>query len=524
VGGVETIVGKYGETVDVPCNKGDVKAEEIFLIKWKYTKADSSTGDLLVKSKDQQNGSVFQNVDFQGRVGFTKDLGLRLTQAKLSDQKIFTCMVVLGTDIFEYPVQVTVEKTPSAPTITNKAAEMEMGKLTTLGECSTKDANPAASIIWLKNNIPLVADEKVIRVTTDVQINKTTGLSSTFSKLEYAALKGDLNAKFACAVQHKNLASDLMSAPVTFIINYPTEKVNIQVVSAQPIKEGDNVTLKCKADGNPPPSSYSFHLKGKKVKVENSDTYMLTNVTRDTSGEYKCSLVDDDAKAESVNITVMYVDISMTSEKIVKRLDESFEAPLIIKASRDPQVFWSKNNVKLSAPPKFDKLKYSDAGVYDCLVSMAGINRKVSFELIVQGAPVINKLTKHRGNDGSFKVLSCEAEGSPKPIVQWSVNGTDAAESPYVGGKVTHKISIIPTVNLSVTCTASNELGQVSKSIDVSTLYEEVTKDKRGKAHGRLEKMRTAQWRKAKSWRKIRVRKQRRKPKDSFRITHLTCI
>ena len=44
---------------------------------------------------------------------------------------------------------------------------------------------------------------------------------------------------------------------------------------------------------------------------------------------------------------------------------------------------------------------------------------------LVAGAPVINKLTKQRGNDGSFKVLSCEAEGSPKPIVQWSVNGTD---------------------------------------------------------------------------------------------------
>ncbi|KAL0174137.1 hypothetical protein M9458_030105, partial [Cirrhinus mrigala] len=27
-----------------------------------------------------------------------------------------------------------------------------------------------------------------------------------------------------------------------------------------PFKEGDNVTLKCTADGNPPPSSYSFYI------------------------------------------------------------------------------------------------------------------------------------------------------------------------------------------------------------------------------------------------------------------------
>lgn len=41
----------------------------------------------------------------------------------------------------------------------------------------------------------------------------------------------------------------------------PTEKVSLQVVSQGPFKEGDNVTLKCTADGNPPPSSYIFYMK-----------------------------------------------------------------------------------------------------------------------------------------------------------------------------------------------------------------------------------------------------------------------
>lgn len=42
----------------------------------------------------------------------------------------------------------------------------------------------------------------------------------------------------------------------------------------------------------------------------------------------------------------------------------------------------------------------------------------------VAGAPVIKQLSKQRGEDGQHKVLICEAEGSPKPAVSWSINGT----------------------------------------------------------------------------------------------------
>lgn len=102
------------------------------------------------------------------------------------------------------------------------------------------------------------------------------------------------------------------------------------------------MTLKCVADGNPAPTSFNFHLKvqilidipsvhatidlcrspvpfssnsnkqlfdcmclkGELVKVENTDTYTITNVSRDTSGEYKCSLIDDPSLEASEDITV----------------------------------------------------------------------------------------------------------------------------------------------------------------------------------------------------------------------------
>lgn len=40
-----------------------------------------------------------------------------------------------------------------------------------------------------------------------------------------------------------------------------TENIVLQVIAQEPLEEGDNVTLKCVADGNPAPTSFNFHIK-----------------------------------------------------------------------------------------------------------------------------------------------------------------------------------------------------------------------------------------------------------------------
>lgn len=108
----------------------------------------------------------------------------------------------------------------------------------------------------------------------------------------------------------------------------------------------------------------------------------------------------------------------------------------------------------LDTEPNFPKLSFSDAGHYECVVTMGQLTRKSSSVLQVKGkdvkvtsyvfflmmdqshkslpygyvhvpgAPVIRHLSKQRSEDGKHKVLVCEAEGSPKPEVFWSINGT----------------------------------------------------------------------------------------------------
>nr|XP_023678508.1 CD166 antigen homolog A-like [Paramormyrops kingsleyae] len=294
-----------------------------------------------------------------------------------------------------------------------------------LGECLTQDANPAANVTWLKNGQPLTADGKSTVITTKKTADPTTGLSTTSSTLEYMAVKEDASSQFSCSVQHI-LGPNQVTAPENFTINYPTEKVELQVVSKGPFKEGDNITLKCNADGNPPPTSFSFYLKEKKVTVENANMYTLTGVTRGSTGEYKCSLVNDDKMADTKNILVNYLDVSLSpSGTIIKNIGESLEVVIQKNASDEIRVSWTKDNGKLDKKPVFLHLKYSDSGFYVCEVSTGmGIKQSRSFQLVVEGKPVINRLLKMRGGDGRHKVLICEAEGAPRPSVHWSINGT----------------------------------------------------------------------------------------------------
>lgn len=65
------------------------------------------SGDLLVKKLDQ-NVSVLASDEYRTRVSMADNSSLLLSAAKLLDQRTFTCMIVVGSNIKEYPVNVII--------------------------------------------------------------------------------------------------------------------------------------------------------------------------------------------------------------------------------------------------------------------------------------------------------------------------------------------------------------------------------------------------------------------------------
>lgn len=467
---VPTVTGLYGETIEVPCNNGNNKPEGLIFTKWKYVKDDGSAGDLLVKQAQKDEATVSATDGYKNRVSIAANSSLMIARGSLTDQRVFTCMVVSLTNLEEYSVEVRVYKKPSDPVIRNKAKELENGKLTKLGDCVVESGNPSANLTWMKNNLPLVDDGKTIIITPTVTKDPVTGLSSTSSSLQYTANKDDMGSQFTCSSKHE--MGDQVSSSEIFPIHYPTEKVSLQVVSQSPIREGDNITLKCQADGNPPPTSFNFIIKGKKVTVTGKDVYTLTGVTRDDSGTYKCSLPENDAMESTQIVTVSFLDVSLSPKgNVSKNVNESLVVSLDKNSSTEAKVIWKKDKRIIDKLPSFSNLTYSDAGLYECDVSIEGIRRNFSFRLAVEGKPKITSLTKHRSYDGKHKVLTCEAEGSPKPEVLWNVNGTNE-EVTYNNGKATYKLTVVPSKNLTVTCQVTNKLGQEIQEISVFSLFE----------------------------------------------------
>ncbi|KAM8742740.1 CD166 antigen homolog A isoform 1-T2 [Acanthopagrus schlegelii] len=470
VWGSDSVTALYGETIVIPCNGGAPAPEDLMFIKWKYEKDDGTPGDLLIKQARSEQATVQATDSYAQRVSIDDKFSLLITRASLKDQKIFTCMVVSETNLKEFPVSLVVHKKPSSVQIMDKSEILQKDKPVTLGTCVSADANPAATITWKKNGKPLVADGKVVVITHSMKLDPATGLSTTSSTLQYTATKEDVGAVFACLSTHEltNQETDLEPFP----IHYSSEKVSLQIMSKGPIIEGDNVTLKCHADGNPLPSAFFFHIKGEKKLVENSDTYTLTAISRGAAGEYKCSLADNEKMEATGNIVVSYLDLSLSpTGKVVKTVGDTLPLKMEKISSGDVKVSWTKNG-KTVKEPEFIKLTYADAGIYICEASITGLTQHQSFELVVEGKPVITSLTKRYADDAQHKVLTCEADGIPEPSFQWSINSTNE-ESTYINGKATHKITVIPKMNLTVTCIVSNKLGEDFMTINVSSVFKE---------------------------------------------------
>ncbi|XP_078514533.1 CD166 antigen [Lissotriton helveticus] len=470
-----TVRGRYNQTLAVPCGR-DVPPELMF-VKWKYEKPDGSP----VFMATRKNASVKYEAlpEYAGRLELGPDYALSVARAQVSDERRLVCMLVTEDNVYEEPTTVRVFKAPSGPRIQGQPAFLPAGELALLGECVAQDSYPEANLTWYMDGRALEPADGAVLIEASREQDPASRLHTARSILSYRAAKETAGAKFTCsaAFQGPDGPESATSEPATFEVHYPTQRLSLDTLPpALGYREGDNITLTCTGDGNPPPQDFVFYFPGSDVGTPGASVLTLTDARRSGSGAYKCGLANTSLTSPALDVTVHYLDVSMSPNgSVTRQVGEALQLSCTPTSSEEASVAWLKDG-NLIPKPSFTSLQYKDAGTYTCeaFLPHRGLKKRQTLNLTVEGKPRL-KVAKEASKDGKTKTVTCQVEGYPKAAVQWvSSGGPDllngTRETDYANLKFSSKLTISPAENATLTCIAENRVGRTSLSINVSAI------------------------------------------------------
>ncbi|XP_055767679.1 sialoadhesin-like [Salvelinus fontinalis] len=173
---------------------------------------------------------------------------------------------------------------------------------------------------------------------------------------------------YSCAVEHHE---DLHSPAV-----YAPKNTSVSVSPSGGIVEGSSVTLTCSSDANPPVDKYTWYKKNGASLKGSENTFLITNINSEDSGEYYCEAesIYGSLNSSSVPVDIQYgpkntsVSVSPSGEIV-----EGSSVTLTCSSDANPPVdkyTWYKKNV---TSPKASGQSYSitnisseDRGEYYC--------------------------------------------------------------------------------------------------------------------------------------------------------------
>ncbi|XP_069744725.1 CD166 antigen-like [Narcine bancroftii] len=468
---VTSITAMVGDNVTLACEAR--KEGDLFFVAWRVKLSEDKKEQLISFTRISNETEDKGILRYKGRLIMNKDFSLSILNVGIQDEKIFSCSTFTGTEILESFVSINIYKRPSNPEIIQPAPFLVAGKLQQVGLCVVKDSYPTANITWKYNIQNLDISRSDVKIFNESTIN-SKGFFDTTSTLKYMPKKGEERISFSCQVTYLeglDRSATKVSSSVDMFVHYNTSKISLQVSPAKDILEGTNVTLLCSGDGYPSPEVFLFTKNGEEIVVGEAQ-HELIKVTQEDTGEYACSQLDKTDIKDSVNITVHHLALTMSpSESVSKMVGENLTMECTVESSGNADVTLMKKNKVNQNPFVVKSLQYAHSGNYTCQAKLKDVKemkREKSIIVRVEGKPRIIKLAKTVVNKS--KVISCVVEGFPKPAVQWNINGTFPKEEPIKDKRSQwcHQITVQPSGNITVTCTAINTHGEDQNSVHLT--------------------------------------------------------
>jgi len=311
--------------------------------------------------------------------------------------------------------------------------------------CRTNLPASLENITWLHNGKPLpwkltTGGDLTFKVSTDVKV---------YSKQEgtYQCVGGAQGSRFRVASQEADLSIAKLE---DFTGTLKDDLIEVY--------EGNDIVVPCQVPKSVPPAFVQFVRNGEllvdsngNVNLINGDTLLLTNVTTDLSGNYSCEVTNHitNQRKSAPNKIILTIKPATKNEKsrLIHRPQDNYEVnigekvaiPCIASGVPKPDIVWTRSDSQSNETSSLnvqggilslENANKNQSGNYMCTV-FNGARRFVrKTHVLVVTPPIFLSKTANfvATPEGDVLRLPCKASGSPKPVIEWRINGFPVKE------------------------------------------------------------------------------------------------
>ncbi|KAM9271186.1 hemicentin-2 [Morus bassanus] len=407
---------------------------------------------------------------------------LQLPHLQLSSSGTYTCVALNAAGQDEKHFILTVRGPPGTEDPRQETLDADMGSPLVL-TCQVTGV-PAPTVTWLKDGSPLESSPE-------------QGLVSGGGQLQLSPLQPFHQGRYTCLVRGPGAE---MRKDFMVLVRVAPRIASTGVPSEHSVLEGGRVRLECQAEGQPtpqiswlkdgqplglqPPSRARMSLDGSSLLLEGlqaADSGAYTCLARNSAGE--------DARLHTLSVLAPLFPHPVppaiergTDDSEVVRAILFAAVTLECRARGSPplHVSWLKDGLPLRLSPRITLLsaghvlwisqaQVSDAGLYTCIASSrAGVADR-SFVLQIRVPPILESpesIEEQMVAEGSDVTFTCEATGSPAPVVTWLKDGEPLAQqsNQVPGGPQLILAAVGPADAGVYSCLVVNEVGEASKA------------------------------------------------------------
>ncbi|KAL5480076.1 hypothetical protein EMCRGX_G023697 [Ephydatia muelleri] len=419
---------------------------------------------------------------------------LQLYNTTPGDTGAYTCLARNFAGVIQYSVAVTIEEVSVLPMIVSPPISSVVATGTNIALRCVARGTPPPSVIWFKDNNPLINSGRVYIGLGTLNVTMATASDSgTYACVAENRAGRTVSEAFIAVV---TTVTSLTSSDALYSLPYFT---TTPIDVSAPI--GSALSLHCQANGSPAPQiTWLFNNhplllfgSGDNMVAYDNGTLLITVLTRSDLGEYICTA------RNTVGLSQTTITVTEATQTVLPQFDtlphgalqayEGDEVTLDCGASGYPvpSIVWQRDGraVDGSGPGKvrmtvnhslvMESISQTLSGLYTCKAANdVGTAYVAVLVTVVPRPPSPPTVTIPTPNTtvlaGGVVVFDCQGEGWPTPLVTWFNGSSDVGGGGVElnGSLVFRRTTVFDTG--TYTCVAFNLHGWSEATVSLTVL------------------------------------------------------